>query len=91
MKEVQELEERLSVLLKQFAALRTENKRLKRTVTEKDNEISKLQQQLEEAQQGLLANDIAKALPTLKEKQKTRKQLDAVIGEIDKILTSLND
>ena len=91
MRELLALEEKLGLLLKQFAALKTENKRLKRIATEKENELASLRKQLEESQQSLLANEIAKALPTAKEKQKTRKQLDAVISEIDKILTSLND
>ena len=91
MQELRELETKLGVLLKQYAVLSTENNRLKKTITAKEGELEKLKKQLEEVQQNVLANQIATALPTAKEKQKTRKQLDAVISEIDKILTSLND
>lgn len=91
MKEIQDLSNKLDVLLKKHAALRTDKKRLERTVARQEEELAGLNEKLTEAQQQLLALQIARVLPDAAEKQRTRKQLDAVIGEIDKILTSLND
>lgn len=91
MLELRELGQKITALLKKQATLRAENKRLERTLTRQTEELAALTAQLTEARQQLLAQEVAKAIPNAREKQKTRKQLDNVIGEIDKILTSLND
>ncbi len=91
MAELEELGEKVRLLLKRFTALQSENKNLRAALSAKEQEINTLQQQLAQIQQDALAGNIARALPDKKERTAARRQIDTVIKEIDKILINLND
>lgn len=85
------LGERVKLLLKKYAALQSENKSLKKALAKSREELDVLKEQLEATRQETIATSIVKALPDKKERTVARKQIDAVINEIDKILINLND
>ena len=92
MQELQLLNDKLEALLKKYAALQAENVRLKEQVGQQMRSIETLNTKLATLEESMLARQIGgSSVADDKEKQAVRKQLDNVIGEIDKILTSLND
>ena len=91
MQELQLLSDQVDALLKKHTAVMAANKKLMQAQERSMQQVAQLQQQLAAAEEQLLATAIARALPDEQEKAQTRKQLDAVITEIDKILTNLND
>jgi hypothetical protein len=91
MHEIQLLNDKLDLLLKRYGALHAENKRLKDTVASQTKSIESLNLKLHEVEQNMVAVQIGKSVLTEDEKVKMRQQIDTVIGEIDKILTNLND
>lgn len=90
MYELQLLNSRLDVLLKKYAALQAENKKLKHTITKQTQSIASLNIKLSDLEQNMIAVQMGRSVSS-DEKVKLRKQLDTVIGEIDKILNTLND
>jgi len=91
MQELQLLSERLDLLLKRYATLQAENKKLKQTIAGQTQNIATLNVKLSALEQQLVAVQIGKSIPDEQERGKMRRQLDTVIGEIDKILATLND
>jgi hypothetical protein len=91
MQELQVLNDKLDVLLKKYTALQVENRRLKDTVARQTESVKELNGKLSDLEQNMVAVQIGKTVLSDEERQKVRKQLDDVIGEIDKILTTLND
>lgn len=91
MQELQLLDERLSSLLKKYAAIEAENKRLKQTVAQQLQSIEGLNKKLTELEEKMVAVQIGQTVMDSSEKTNMRKQLDGILGEIDKILTTLND
>lgn len=91
MQELQLLDEKLSVLLKKYAATEAENKRLKQTVAQQLQSIEGLNQKLMELEGNMVAVQIGQSVMDDGQKINMRKQLDGILGEIDKILTTLND
>lgn len=91
MQELGTLQEKLDALLRRFAALKAENGRLRDTVQSQARTIGQLGEQLGKAEQQLMAVQLGTAVLEPEEKEAMRRQLDQVIVEIDKILTSLND
>jgi chromosome segregation ATPase len=91
MQELQLLNTRLDMLLKKYAALQVENKSLKNTISKQTEAIHGLNGKLSDLEQNIVAVQITKTVLSEDEKQDMRNQLDNVIGEIDKILTTLND
>lgn len=91
MQEIQWLSDRVAALLRRYAALRAENRGLKETIGRQSEEIARLEEQLRGSEDRLLAAEVAGLVPEGKEREKVRHRLDAVISEIDKILTNLND
>ena len=85
------LRQKLDKLIRRFnetsAALKAKEKALK----EQEEEAAMLRTQLEKAEERLLALEIGKAIPDAESRAASRRQLDSVIGEIDKILRSIND
>lgn len=88
--ELQLLNKKLDLLLKKYAALQTENAKLRRIIDEQKVTTDRNKARIEELEQHLVAAQTAKSL-TAEDKEVMRKQLDSVIGEIDKILKTLND
>ncbi len=91
MQQLQALGNKLELLLKKYATLQAENQRLKETVSKQTNSIDKLHQKLSALEDGMAGIHAANAVLTTSDKNGMRKQLDTVIGEIDKILTTLDD
>jgi chromosome segregation ATPase len=86
-----ELGNKVQALIKKYALLQAEHNSLQQTLTRQSAQITALTQQLDVTKAQLLAVEVAQALPDAGEKERVRKQLDAVIHEIDKVLTNLND
>ena len=82
---------KLDTLLRKFAALESENKRLKETIAKQIKAEEKLNKKLASLEQGMVSVHLGKAVIDDEEKENMRQQLDNVIAEIDKILTTLND
>jgi len=91
MQELQLLNDKLDTLLKRYALLQAENKRLKETVAEQTASIQGLNVKLSDLEQEIVAVQIGKAVLTDEEREKMKNHLGSVIGEIDKILATLND
>lgn len=81
---------KVNALLKKYSMLQAEHESLQQTNARQADRIAELTHQLDEMKAQLLGADIARTLPD-EEKELTRKQLDAVIQEIDKVLTNLNE
>jgi hypothetical protein len=91
MKGLDTLRSRIDALLKSYAALLRERNALRKELELKEQQHSELVEQLRLAEETLLALQIGKAIPDAAARTRNRKKLDAVIGQIDKILTTLND
>jgi predicted nuclease with TOPRIM domain len=91
MQELNQLQDKLALLLKKHATLKAENKRLKDNIGEQSNAIDTLNAKVETMEQRVLSTQLGNPSLNNEEKEIMRKQLDIVIGEIDKILTKLND
>lgn len=91
MQELTLLNERLDVLLKKYTELQAENKRLKETVSTQLQSIETLNGKLALLEENMMATSLGASSLNDKDKQVVKKQLDSVIGEIDKILNTLND
>jgi predicted nucleic acid-binding Zn-ribbon protein len=91
MQELELLNNKLDLLLKKYAALQAENKSLKKTVSDQLKSIEKLNHKLASVEENMAAAQMGQSLGDNKDKDAMRKQLDTVIAEIDKILTTLND
>lgn len=91
MQELELLNSKLDMLLKKYAALQAENKSLKETVSSHVRTIETLNTRLAGLEEDMMSYKLGAAVTDPKEKTALRKQLDSVIGEIDKILVRLND
>jgi len=85
------LNTKLDMLLKKYAALEAENKRLKTTIAAQDKSVELLSKKLASLEQGMVSVHLGKTELDDEEKDNMRRQLDTVIAEIDKILQTLND
>ena len=91
MDRIDTLHEKLDTLLRNYKATRTELASARTVLKAKEEEVSTLQARLAKCEEQLLAMQIGNAMPDAESRHNSRKQLDAVIGEIDKILGTLND
>lgn len=91
MQELQLLNDKLDMLLRKYAALQAENRQLKDTVGAQLRSIEELNTKLTTLEESMVATGIDKTLENDADKTAMRRQLDNVIGEIDKILNTLND
>ncbi len=90
MHELDTLNEKLDLLLKKYVALQAENKSLKETIGKQQKETAALNEKLVRLEEKNAHAGLSTALAD-EDKDAMRKQLDSVIGEIDKILITLND
>ena len=86
-----QLNKKLDMLLKKYAALEAENKRLKDTIATQNKTVEKLNKKLLSLENGMVSVHLGNTVDSNEEKENMRRQLDNVIGEIDKILNTLND
>ena len=91
MQELELLKGKLDMLLKKYAALQAENKSLKETIGSQQKSVDTLNSKLAGIEENMAHSHIGKTVADDSERIALRKQLDGVIGEIDKILTTLND
>jgi len=91
MHELELLSNKLDALLKKYAALQAENTGLKDTIAQQQQKLDALNSQVGKLEQSAATTQIGKTVADEEERKALRKQLDGVIGEIDKILTTLND
>lgn len=91
MQELTLLHTKLEQLLKKHAALQAENKALHNTVREQDEQFQKLNKKVISLEDELANNKTAEALIGKDDKSAVKKQLNSLIGDIDKLLASLND
>lgn len=91
MQELELLNNKLDTLLQKYTALQVENKRLQGALALQTKSMEDLNGKLAKLEQNIAASAIGKDLLKDDEKQAVKKQLDTVIGEIDKILATLND
>jgi hypothetical protein len=91
MQELELLNDKLDNLLKKYSGLQAENTRLKQTITQQTRSIEALNEKLSTLEQDIMLSNINKVGLSDEEKEGMKKQLDNVIGEIDKILSTLND
>lgn len=85
------LRDKVEALLRSYSGLKAELEVKDKVLQEKEEELAMLRDQLKKAEERLLALEIGKAVPDAESRTVGRKQLDAVIGEIDKILMLLHD
>ena len=91
MEALEQLNKKLDMLLKKYAALEAENKRLRDTVASQKKGEAVLSKKLASLEQGMVSVHLGKTTDNEDEKEHMRQQLDNVITEIDKILNTLND
>lgn len=91
MQALQLLSEKLDLLLKKYSTLEAENARLKKTVFRQVQEMEGLNKKLATLEHDMSAVHIGNGVMEEKDKAALRKQLDTLIGEIDKMLGALND
>ncbi len=91
MEALDQLNTKLNLLLKKYAALETENKRLKATIAVQEKNAATLTKKLSSLEDGMVSVRLGDAVVDEGEKENMRQQLDNVIAEIDKILNTLND
>ena len=91
MKGIDTLRERVNALLKRHASVLRERDGLKKELALLKEENKDLLVRLSQAEEYLMAVQIGRAMPDEKTRVRSRKKLDEVIGEIDKILMTLND
>ncbi len=91
MEAIDQLNKKLDMLLRKYSALESENKRLKETVAEQIKTTDKQKKKLASLEKEMVSVDMDTAGVDDAGKQNMREQLDSVIGEIDKILHTLND
>ncbi len=85
------LNEKLDMLLKKYATLETDNERLRATIDGQNKVIQRLHKKVNTMDNEMVSVHLGKAEISEDEKDNMRRQLDGVIGEIDKILVTLND
>lgn len=90
MQELEILNGKLDMLLKKYSALLAENKSLQQTLAKHLKVAEQQNKKLISLEEKMLNTQINAVLND-DEKDAMRKQLDNVIGEIDKILTTIND
>ncbi len=90
MQALEQLNKKLDTLLKKYASLEAENKRLKETIAVQKT-VESLNKKLASLEHGMVSVHLGNRVDNEEEKDNMRRQLDTVIAEIDKILNTLND
>lgn len=91
MQELQKLSEKLDLLLKKYGELQAENTQLKRTVSAQLKEMEQLNGKFAALENNMASVQLGKSVLTVNDKIAVTRQIDTVIGDIDKILATLND
>lgn len=91
MEALDQLNSKLDQLIKKYAAVQAENIRLSDLVQQQSQTITSLNTKLAGMEQKMANTQLGATISNDEEKNNMRRQLDSIIGEIDKILHTLND
>lgn len=91
MQALDELNSKLTQLLRKYAALESENKRLKDTIARQVALEEQLKKRVSTLEQDMVSVNLNGAMHDTEGRENMRKQLDGLISEIDIILNTLND
>ena len=91
MQALDELNRKLTKLLKRYSSLELENKRLRETIARQASTEKDLKQRIASLEQGMVSVNLDKTMVSVEERDNMRRQLDVLISEIDGILNTLND
>lgn len=89
MESVFRLREKVEALLRRYTALEAENEELKASLSGKEEELASMREMLSKADMNTMAKQIGQTISDPEARAAGRRKLDEVIGEIDKILTTL--
>lgn len=91
MQELTLLHSKLDKLLKKYAALQAEKESLQQVMHKQKDELQQLNKKVATLEDQLTTAQTADVLASKGDKNAMRKQLNSLIGDIDKLLASLND
>ncbi len=91
MQALDELNKKLTKLIKRHTTLEAENKRLRETIARQQSTEADLKQRIASLEQGMVSVNLDKTIGSVEERDNMRRQLDVLISEIDGILNTLND
>lgn len=91
MQELTLLHSKLDKLLKKYATLQAEKESLQQAMHKQKDELQQLNKKVATLEEQLTTTQTADVLATKGDKNAMRKQLNSLIGDIDKLLASLND
>ncbi|MCB0698931.1 MAG: hypothetical protein H6551_03865 [Chitinophagales bacterium] len=91
MEELTLLHTKLDKLLKKHAAMKAEKEGLEEELRKQKTELEKLNKKVTNLEGQLATAKTAEALTGKEDKTAVRKELDVLIGDIDKLLASLDD
>lgn len=91
MQELDLLNDKLELLLKKYTALQAENKKLQQTIVHQRQSIEELNGKIGNLEEELLTSKTSSAIHDDKDKKVVKKQIDTLIGDIDRILATLHD
>ena len=91
MQELTLLHTKLDKLLKKYTALQAEKEGLLATMRQQNENLQILNKKVADLEEQLTVPKTADALTGKEDKTAVRKQLNSLIGDIDKLLASLND
>jgi len=87
---LEQLQEKLQLLIKQYGVLDKENQQLKASLTKQENKNKELVEQLNASKHQLTASMMHKAEMNPAEKETWVKQIDQYIKEIETAIKNLN-
>lgn len=91
MQELDLLNDKLELLLKKYTALQAENKKLQQIIVQQRQSMEGLNSKIGELEEQLLTSKTSDAIHDDKDKKVVKKQIDTLIGDIDRILATLHD
>jgi predicted nuclease with TOPRIM domain len=91
MQALDELNRKLTKLIKRHSTLEAENKRLRETIARQQSTEADLKQRIASLEQGMVSVNLDQTIGSAEERDNMRRQLDVLISEIDGILNTLND
>lgn len=91
MQALDDLNTKLNLLLKKHAVLQAENKRLRETVSRLEDKEKQLTEKVAGLEHNMVSINLDGSSNDPASRNNMREQLDLVINEIDRILTTLND
>lgn len=91
MEVLNELNSKVNLLLKRYAMLEAENKKLKATIEALSEKEKHMAAHIASLQDRMVSVNLNGTVTDDSEKAEMRKQLDILIGDIDRILNTLND